>query len=137
VIVVLSFVGGYWPQHKKLVEAQENIAQMSAKLSKAESTVHLCQLQGQLVSLIQEAENENYSDASRLSTKFFDALRSELNTTPPSNLKSSLQSALNQRDAVTAALARGDPKAHNLLMQLLTDLSQGIANKDSTTQPKN
>ena len=136
-IVVLAFVAGYWPQHEKLLQTQEEIAKTSAKLSKAESTVRLCQLQGQLVTLIQETNNKNYADASGLSTEFFNGLRQEIDNTPPSGLKSSLQSALNQRDPVTAALARGYPKAHDLLAQLLATLSQSITKRDSKPQPKN
>jgi hypothetical protein len=136
-LLAVSFVAGYWPQHKKLLQAQGKLAETSARLSKAESIVHLCQLQAQLVILIQETENKNYADASGLSSKFFDGLRQEVANTPPSGLKSSLQSALSQRDAVTAALAKGDPKAHDLLEQILVDFSQNVIKTDSETESKN
>lgn len=90
-----------------------------------------------VITLIQETENKNYADASGLATKFFDGLRQEVANTPPSGLKSSLQSALSQRDAVTAALAKGDPKAHDLLEQMLVDFSQNVTNPDSGSQSKN
>lgn len=134
-IVSLSFLAGYWPQHRRLAQRQRELSATSAKLSNAESTIHLCELQGQLVTLIQETGNKNYADASGLSTEFFDGLRSEADNAPPSALKSSLESVLSQRDAVTAALARSDPKAHDLLMQLLADLSQSITRNEP--QPKN
>jgi hypothetical protein len=137
ILLAVSFVAGYWPQHKKLLQAQGELAETSARLSKAESTVRLCQLQAQLVTLIQETENKNFADASELSTKFFDGLRREVANTSPSGLKSSLQSALSQRDAVTAALAKGGPKAHDLLEQMLVDFSQDLKHSDSETQSKN
>lgn len=127
ILLAIAYVAGYWAQHKKLLQVQSKLSETSAKLSKVERTVHLCQLQGQLVILVQETENKNYADALGLSTKFFDGLRHELDNTPPSSLKSSLQSALNQRDAVTTALARNDPKAHDLFVQLLSGLTQEMS----------
>jgi hypothetical protein len=134
IIVVLSSLAGYWPQHRKWVRTQAKLADTSAKLSNAELTLQLCQLQGQLVALIQETEEKNYSDASALSTKFFDGLRAEAESLHPSSLQSSLQSILSQRDEATAALARADPKAHDLLVKLLGEFSKSIATNLPSSQ---
>jgi hypothetical protein len=136
IVIGLAFVAGYWPQHKKWFQAQGQLIEVSVKLTKSEAKVRLCHLQSQLVSLLEETENKNYADASALSTKFFDGVRQESDNTPPSSLKSSLESTLNQRDAVTAALAKGDPKARDLLAQLLADLNQSIIKSASPPQPK-
>ena len=135
IILGLAFLGGYWPQHNRLVQAQNENAELKQQLSKAKSTISLCQLQSQLVSLVRETASKNFADAAGLSTRFFDSLRQAADHTPASNLKSSLEAALNQRDAVTAALARGDPKSHDMLVQMLDDLSQSLAPKESP--PKN
>lgn len=136
VIVVAAFLGGYWPQHQQLLQARNQTATVKSQLSQADSTLHLCQLQAQLVALVEAATNKNYTDALGLSTKFFDALSHVADNTPPSDLKSSLQAILNQRDTLTAALARGDPKSQVLLTRLLADLSRSIAGKESPSSSK-
>lgn len=136
IVIALAFVAGYWPQHKKLLQTQGELIDTSASLTKSEAKVRLCLLQSQLVSLFQEAENKNYADASALSTKFFDGVRHEVDSAPSSSLKSALESVLNQRDAVTAALAKADPKASDLLSQLLVDFNQNITRKILNPQSK-
>jgi hypothetical protein len=126
VLMILAFLGGYWPQHSKLEEAEGRLAVSSAQLSNAESTVRLCQLQDQLLTLVQESANKNYGDAATLSTKFFNDLRAELMRTIQPDVKSALQSVLDQRDAITAGLAKGDPMVHDLLVQLLATFRQTL-----------
>lgn len=75
VLMALSFTGGYWLQHRRLVEAQRESTAMSGQLSNAEATIHLYELQDQLLTVVEDAGNKNYGDAAALSTKFFDDLR--------------------------------------------------------------
>jgi len=136
-IVVLAFIAGYWPQHTKLLEAQAKLVEMSTQLANAESTNRLCQLQDQLLTLVQVTGDKNYADASALSTKFFDEVRSEARRTTDPALKSSLESVLNQRDAVTVALAQGDPAAHELLVQLQKTFRLSIRTGEPMSPPQN
>lgn len=136
IVIALAFMAGYWPQHKKLLQTQGELIDTSASLSKAAAEVRLCHLQSQLVSLLQETENKNYADASVLSTKFFDGVRQEVGNAPSSSVKSSLESMLNQRDAITASLAKADPKAGDLLSQLLAHFNQSITKSSLNPQAK-
>lgn len=124
VLMVISFVAGYWIEHRRAADAQRNAAAVSSELSNAKATIHLYQLQDQLLALSMQTASKNYGDAATLSTKFFDDLRQTATRTPQTDVKSELESVLDQRDAVTAALARGEPNAHELLVQLLDSFRQ-------------
>ena len=136
VIVVLAFIAGYWPQHTRLLETQAQLAETSGQLVNAESTNRLCQLQDELLALVQVTGEKNYADATALSTKFFDEVRAEAGRTTEPGLKSALESVLDQRDAVTAALAQGNPAAHDLLVQLQKTFRSSIKNGESQPPPK-
>jgi hypothetical protein len=124
VLIVVAYFVGYWPERTKLQDAESRLAQQSSQLAGAQQTVRLCRLQDQILTLVQEAESQNYGDAMTLSTKFFNGVRDELNRANQPALKSSLQSILAQRDAITSALAKGDPAAQKLLQQQASILQQ-------------
>jgi hypothetical protein len=131
VLMAISFAAGYLFERGRLAEAQAGFTTASAQLSAAQATIQLYQLQDQLLALTQEAGNKNYGDAATLSTRFFDDVRAEAARTNQPGVKSALESVLNQRDAVTTALAKGDPKAYILLQQLLGTFRQILGNKGS------
>jgi predicted negative regulator of RcsB-dependent stress response len=119
VLMGLSFVGGYWWQHAKWSAAEVKSQTLSTQVSQANATIGLYRLQDELLTLVQETGNNNYGQAAALSTKFFDDLRVAIARTTQPDLQSALESIQNQRDAVTAGLAKADPKVHDLLVQLL------------------
>jgi type II secretory pathway pseudopilin PulG len=133
-LMAISFGAGYLFERGRSKDAQAKFTAASAQLSAAQATIQLYQLQDQLLTLTQEAGNKNYGDAATLSTKFFDGLRVEADRTNQPNVKSTLESVLNQRDAVTTALAKGDPKANDLLLQLLATFRQ-ILGKSAPAPP--
>lgn len=124
VLIVVAYFAGYWPERTKLQDAERRLAHQSSQLASAQQVVRLCRLQNQVLILVQEAGSQNYGDAMTLSTRFFDGVRDELDRAKQSALKSSLQSILAQRDAVTSALAKGEPAAQNLLQQQASALQK-------------
>jgi hypothetical protein len=127
VLIILAFGGGYWLEHSQYSAANSKAESASAQLASAEDTLDVYHLQDQVLTLVQDTTNKNYGDAATVSTKFFDDLSAEIGRTSDPGVKSALQPMLNQRDEVTAALAKGDPKAHDLFVQLLDSFRQVLA----------
>ena len=117
-LLAAAYVAGYWPQHRKFREAQDNSNAVSARLTDAESRLRLCKLQNDLIALVRKTAEKNYGEAQAFSTKFFDQVLAEARQTENQKWKSSLESILQSRDAVTAALAKGDSSARDLLLPL-------------------
>lgn len=124
VLIALAYLAGYWPERTKLREAQSKLDQVSSQLTSAQQTVRLYRLQDQILTLVHETASQNYGNAMTLSTKFFDGVREEISQVQQPALKASLQSILAQRDAVTTALAKGDPAVHDMLQQAASNLHQ-------------
>jgi hypothetical protein len=129
VLMALSLGGGYWYEHSRWAAAESKSEALSAQLAQDNGTIDLYRLQDQLLSLVQDTGNKNYGDAAALSTKFFDNLRAEASRSTQPEVASALLSIQNQRDAVTAGLAKADPKVHDLLVQLLDTFRQILSNK--------
>ncbi len=138
VLLAAAYVGGYWPQHQRFREAQDNFNAVSARLANveanAESRIRLCKLQSDLIALVYKTADKNYGDALPLSTKFFDQVLAEATRTDNQKSKSSLQSILQKRDAVTAALAKGDSSAYDLLLPLEKTLHELVETGGSPPQ---
>jgi len=117
-LLAVAYVAGYWPQHRKFRESEDKRNAASAQLADAESRIRLCKLQNQLIALVRKTVDKNYGEAQALSTKFFDQVLTEARQTENQQSKSSLESILQRRDAVTAALAKGDASSRDLLLPL-------------------
>jgi hypothetical protein len=117
-LLAATYLAGYWPQHRSFRESQDKLNAVSARLADAEVRLRLCALQNDLIALVRKTVEKNYGEAQAVSTKFFDRVLAEERQTENQKLKSSLESILQSRDAVTAALARGEASARDLLAPL-------------------
>jgi type II secretory pathway pseudopilin PulG len=124
ILIGVAYVLGFWPQYQKARASQRQVAEMSAELASSQAQVGLYRLQNSLIAVVRQTGQKNYGEASTLSTKFFDDARSEVQRQSDPKVKAGLESILQQRDAVTAALAKGDPSALGLLAPLETTMFQ-------------
>ena len=128
VVVVLllagAYVGGYWPQRQKLQEAEKNRAQASQQLASAQTVVHITRLENDLVALEDQTQNQNYGEAQKLSSRFFNDLRAELDRSPNASYRQTLETIFAHRDAVTSGLTRADAATIGPLRQSLNEIRQ-------------
>lgn len=129
VLMALSFGGGFWWEYDRTAGVRGQLNATTAELTNAQNTLSLCRLQDQLLSLLEETGNQNYGDAAGLSTKFFDNVSEDIPRATEPAVKSAMQSILAQRDQVTGELAKGDPAAHDMFVQMSHNLHQVL---DST-----
>lgn len=126
VLLALAFGGGFWLEHRRMESVQQKLDVASAQLSQEDAAFHLCRLQDQLLTLVEATANRNYGDAAAVSTKFFNELSDDVSHETDSNVKSAMQSILAQRDQVTSELAKGDPAAHELFVQMSSTFHDAI-----------
>jgi hypothetical protein len=126
VLIALSFGGGFWWEHGRMESVQHKLNAASAQLSQDDAVIRVCRLQDQLLTLVEDTANKNYGDAATVSTKFFNQLASEVSQETQPAVKSAMQSILAQRDQVTAELAKADPAAHDLFVQMLATLHHAM-----------
>jgi len=119
-----AYVGGYWPQRQKLQEAEKNRAQASQQLASAQTVVHITRLENDLVALVDQTQNQNYGEAQKLSSRFFNDLRAELDRSPNASYRQTLETIFAHRDAVTSGLTRADAATIGPLRQSLNEIRQ-------------
>ena len=101
-----AFGLGWWSEHQRRIAVELELRDIQARFATSESNVHVCQLQDQLLSLLDLVDAKNYGAAQSASTAFFDRVRAE---TVGAADRPEFDKILAQRDAVTAALTRSDP----------------------------
>jgi type II secretory pathway pseudopilin PulG len=124
VLLAAAYLGGYWPQRQKLQQAQQASAQASQQLTTAQAAVHICRLENDLVALVDQTQNQNYGEAQKTSSHFFDDVRSELDHAPNASYRPVLETIFARRDAVTAGLTRADAAIIGPLRQSLNEIRQ-------------
>lgn len=108
VLVTAAYVAGYWPEHERRAYAEARGRELQARLDSAEARVRLGEVLGQSLRVSDAVDARNFGDAAALSSAYFDRVRQEAITQPP-DVQQALDRILQNRDRVTAALARSDP----------------------------
>jgi hypothetical protein len=119
-----AYVGGYWPQHQKLLAVQQSASKAQDDLAAVQTVARMCRLENDLLALLSQTENQNYGDARGLSNTFFDNLRREADRDQNTSFKADLETILAQRDTVTAGLAKTDAATVTTLRQILAQMQQ-------------
>lgn len=126
-----QIVGAATTAEKANHTVQRVAAMLRAQLADAEVRVRMARLLGELLSVTEAVTALNYGHARELSSTFFDGVRAEAARTPVPSFKTALESILQRRDGVTAALSRSEQEAAELLrtsqMQLREALGYSVA----------
>jgi hypothetical protein len=126
VLIAAAYGAGFWPQYQKAQRSERELKTVSAEMGVLQSQVRLCRLQDFLLALVKSTTEKNYGDAATISTGFFTAVGDEVSRQSDPQVKAGLTSILHQRDAVTAALAKGDPSALGLLQPIQNTMFQMV-----------
>lgn len=114
-VIAAAYLAGYLPENRQRVAATTEAAALQTRLATAEARVRAGELLGQALTLKEIAIRQDYGQALERSSAFFDAVRGEAATTPEPRLREGLAAVLARRDAVTAALAKTEPTAVELI----------------------
>jgi hypothetical protein len=130
-LVGAAYLAGYWPQYQRRAALDGEIATLRDQLADSEARVRMARLLGELLNVTEAVTALNYGQAQALSSQFFDEVRTEAARTHVTGFRAALESILQTRDGVTAALARADQGAVESLrksqMQLREVLGYGTA----------
>jgi hypothetical protein len=117
VVIGLAYIAGYWPQHRRLTDAQAQLRETQNRLAVAEDQIRLGGLLGELLRLSDSLAANNFGDAASLSSSLFDSVRLEASRIGKPDVTSTLQTILATRDQVTTAIARADASVSTILEQ--------------------
>ena len=128
VVVLLgaAFLAGYVPERQQRSTAEMEIERLRTRLVVAEDRVRTGELLGRILTIREVTVRQDYGEAQNLSSALFDAIRAEAATTHDAQLRDGLNEALARRDAVTAALAKADPGAVEILHTIELRLRQAL-----------
>ncbi len=126
VILGAAYLAGYVPERQQRATAQMEIERLQNNLIAAEDRVRSGELLGRLLMVREVTARQDYGQAQELSSAFFDAVRAEVSTTHDSQLRDGLNAGLGKRDAVTAALAKADAGAIEILHTIELQLREAL-----------
>ena len=120
-----AYLAGWWSERSLLIAAEAEADVLRAELAAADARVRVGSLLGRALTLKETTINQNYGEALELSSTFFDAVLAESVITDP-GFQDGLTQALDRRDVVTAALARGEPSVLDALRAIEFDLRAAL-----------
>lgn len=115
--VVVAFLCGFWPQHRRAVTAETQVNRLNGQLAAADDRVKAGEVLGLLLNLIDTVSARNYGQAASASSAFFDRARQESARTNNGDVKRALDAIVAGRDVVTTAIVQADPSLPETLRQ--------------------
>ncbi len=127
IVVIAAFFAGYWPEHQRGASLQTDNEALRARIVTLDHRARLSMIHTKVLDAIDAVAAMNYGQAQGLSSSLFDDIRVELSRTTESQYRDALLEGLSRRDAITAALATGDPSALEPLRELEKRIRQVLA----------
>jgi len=125
-VLAVAYFAGYWPERQQRLVAEADADQLRSDLEAASAKLLVGNLLGRALTLKEVAASQNYAQARDLSSSFFDDVRAESTAVADGALRDRLSQVLLRRDAVTAALAKGDPLVADALRDIELQLRQAL-----------
>ncbi len=121
---LLAFLGGWYPEHAKRSQAEEDSSTSNKKLEETSQSLELARLRNRTGMLWDQVERDDYGAAGEMASKLFTDFRALTNTLPPGNRKQGMERTLANRDAIIAALAKADPSAKGMVRDLFRNFPE-------------
>jgi hypothetical protein len=117
IVLAVVFLLGYVPSYWKARSVERERARL-------EQQFNLARLHSHLGMASFEANRNNYFNATDYANKFFNGLKTAINSVGDAALKERLQTVSASRDKITASLAKADPAVKETIAQLYADFYQ-------------
>jgi hypothetical protein len=117
VLVGAAYLAGLWPARQRLNEAQSEVQSLEQQVAETEAQVRLGEVLGELLSLTDSVDQQNYGAASSKASQYFDRVAAEARATTAPAIRAVLEKVQQTRDIVTAALARAEPTVRQVLRE--------------------
>ncbi len=106
-----AYLFGLVPQRQRRLALEVEVSSLGHRLEIAEDRARLGTIFARAHGPVELVAQRNYGQAQQLSSVFFDDVRAEAGRTHEPAFRDPLLGVLALRDAVTAALSKGDPAA--------------------------
>ena len=122
VLFAAGFLLGWYPQYRKSNDLRMELAQTKASEAALQAKLSESAMREAGVVVYLELGRQNYAEATKAATGFFDQVRDLASQTSDTALRSKLSDILSKRDPFTAELARASPAATTEMQTILLNL---------------
>ena len=117
-----GFLLGWYPQYRKATDLRMELAQTKTSEATLQAKISESAMREAGVVVYLELGRQNYAEAAKAATGFFDQVRQLASQASDAALRSKLNGILSKRDPLTADLARATPSAATEMQTILLDL---------------
>jgi hypothetical protein len=124
-ILVAAFLVGFVPQYREAGRLRGELGAARQEIDSLQWKIRLAGLRDLIGLVYMEANQKNYGLARQHLTQFFARTQELAGEATDADLKSLLESALQQRDDITAGLAKGEGAARDQVEKLYKTIHEG------------
>jgi FtsZ-interacting cell division protein ZipA len=117
ILIGAAYLAGFWPERRRLTAARTEVQTLQERVSESDARVRLGEILGQLLTVSDALDAQNYGDAAARASAYFDRVAAEAQVATSPAVRAVLEGVQQTRDAVTAGLARAEPAVRETLRQ--------------------
>jgi hypothetical protein len=110
-----AYMAGFWPERQRLTAARSEMQALEQRASASEARVRLGEVLGQLLSLVDAVDQQNYGDAAKRASLYFDRVQAEASKATSPAVRAVLEGVEDTRDTVITGLAKAEPTVRDIL----------------------
>jgi hypothetical protein len=122
--LIIAFLVGFVPQFLKAAELRKELQARDQRIEQFEREAKIATARDHASLLYLELTRKNYGIAGQHATQFFNHVRAMLNSTSDPAYKAALESAMSNRDAIVASIAKPDSAVEGQVRDILDRLHQ-------------
>ena len=112
-----AYMAGFWPERQRLSAARSEMQALEERASATEARVRLGEVLGQLLSLVDAVDEQNYGDAAKRASAYFDRVQAEAGKATSPAVRAVLEGVEDTRDSVITGLAKAEPAVREMLRE--------------------
>jgi len=134
-IAAISFAAGYWPEHRKYLNAVGDLRLADRQLTDVMGRLRIYHLENLLLQALDHTAHKEHKEAQIVAEQFFIEVRAEMARPDMTKFNPELKEILDKSDVIKTALEKGDQAARDMLRGVMQKLAKIAGPPPTASEP--
>lgn len=135
IVAVLAFTAGYWPQHQKYLNANEDLRSSDRQMREAMSSLRIYYLENIMLQVLDRTAHNEQQEAQDLVKQFFIEVRADMARPDMTKYSAELKNILDKSDLIEESVGKEDPASRDVLRGVMQQLARIVTPPPATDEP--
>ena len=135
IVAVLAFAAGYWPQHQKYMNANEDLRASDKQMREAVSSLRIYYLENIMLQILDRTAHKEYQEAQDFAKQFFVEAQIDMTRPDMAKYRAELKDILDKSDLIEDSLRKEDLASRDVLRGVMKQLAKMVTPPPKADEP--